>query len=116
MNTTFNNLKLLAEQLLTKATEALNEATAKLDELLMSVEGNTFDTLEEAEGAIEDMLRGKASDACEGSYCYGLDQYTLKFKAAGELYLATLDVEYNRHDKQYYYVDGCQFKVEKLPE
>ena len=29
-------------------------------------------------------------------------------------YVAILEVEYNRHDKTYYFVDGSDFRVEEL--
>jgi hypothetical protein len=57
---------------------------------------------------------GWARDACEGSYCFGDDEYTQDFYVGDDLYRATLTVEYNRHDKTYYYVDGDEFKTEKL--
>ena len=29
----------------------------------------------------------------------------------GKHYMATAKFEYNRHDKMYYYIDGCDFSI-----
>lgn len=48
---------------------------------------------------------------------YGCDTKTGMYQYKGKYYKATIEVEYNRYDKQYYYIDGCELKsfVEVLP-
>ena len=48
-------------------------------------------------------------DLCGDGYT-GEDEFTFKFKLDGKYYKITLEVEYNRHDKRYYYVDYINFK------
>lgn len=64
-----------------------------------------YDDLDEAEDAIEWFLRGQAKADCEGSYNFGMDEYTQEFIVGDTLYEGKLAVEYNRHDKEYYYPD-----------
>lgn len=89
-------------------------AVAALTEFVDSAENNRFDSLEDAEGNIEDKLRDKAFEDCEGAGNCGLDEYTQNFYVGDDLYRATLTCEYNRHDKTYYYLDESEFTVEKL--
>lgn len=72
-------------------------------------ENNVFETLPKALSAVEDKLLTQASQDCEGSHNCGQDEYTQGFIVDGVEYLGTLSVEYNRHDKTYYYVDGSKF-------
>lgn len=94
--------------------KALQEANCELQEFIDSPENNVYPTLEEALDKIEDRLLGEARAACEGSYNLGADEYEQEFIVDGEHYMATLTVEYNRHDKTYYYVDGSEFSHRKL--
>ncbi len=93
----------------TAAEGSLLAAKAELEAFDALAENNRYDTVEDAEGAIEDILRGRASDDCEGSYNCGLDSYTQEFMVGYVVYVGKLDVEYNRHDKTYYYVDSAKF-------
>ena len=93
------------------ARKALADAEAALSAFIASPENNVFASLEEAEGVLEDRLLGEAHEACEGSYNCGADSYTQEFIVDGKHYIATLECEYNRHDKTYYYVDGHEFTV-----
>lgn len=105
------------EQLLLniKACEdALLAANIELNEFIHAPENNVFATLGEAERELGKRLRGKAKDACEGSYCCGDDEYEQEFIVDGVHYMATLKVEYNRHDKTYYYVDSTDFSYKQL--
>jgi DNA helicase IV len=97
-----------------QAQAALDEAVKTLEEAKSLPENNVFDDLEFASAKIEDTLLDKASEDCEGAYNCGLEQYTQLFYVQGELYKGILKVEYNRHDKTYYYVDGHDFKIEKV--
>lgn len=87
----------------------LNLANRELEEFDASLENNTFDTLEEATNTLEDVLYEMARSDCEGSYNCGEPVYTREFMVDNIVYLAKLEVEYNRHDKTYYYIDRRKF-------
>lgn len=93
----------------TFAKALLNTANIALYKFDALPENNVFATLLDAQYELEDVLRDEARDDCEGAGNCGCDQYTKQFMVDGIVYLATLDVEYNRHDKQYYYIDGSKF-------
>lgn len=69
---------------------------------------DVFDTLDEAISEINDRHHEEASEACEGSHCMGLDSYesVVYIKSEAKYYELQTEFEYNRHDKQYYYVDN----------
>jgi hypothetical protein len=73
-----------------------------------------YESLEDAEGTLYEFLCDQASEDCEGSYNCGSSEYTQEFFVGDKAYIASAKVEYNRHDKQYYYVDGFDFKVEEV--
>ena len=77
-------------------------------------ENNTFDDYTDAIYTIEVKLAKMAHADCEGSHCYGADEYEQEFIVNGKHYLGKLSVEYNRHDKTYYYVDETDFTVTEL--
>lgn len=87
---------------LTDAKDALAAFEAK-------AENNVFDSLEKANSKVEAMLESRAHQDCEGSYNCGQDEYTQEFMVGNVRYIGTLKVEYNRHDKTYYYVDGSDY-------
>lgn len=96
-------------QAVTDAKVALAAAEAALEGFDMLPENNVFASLDEAEGKLEDKMRGWARKDCEGSYNCGSDKYTCGFIVDGKEYVGTLKCEYNRHDKTYYYVEEAQF-------
>jgi hypothetical protein len=92
---------------LTRAIEALEVFDAL-------PENNTFEDYDKACASIEGTLEHRARSDCEGSYNYGNDEYTQEFIVNGKHYLGKLEVEYNRHDKTYYYVDQTKFTVTEI--
>lgn len=96
------------------AQQVLIQAEAALDEWQNRTENHVYPTIEQACTVLEGRLYSQASAACEGSYNLGLDEYTQEFIVDGVHYLATLACEYNRHDKQYYYVDGRSFTYKQV--
>ena len=86
-------------------------AQKALDDFEELAENNVFASLEAA-GALEDVLRGRAYQDCEGAGNCGAEEYHQDFMVEGKVYEATLTVEYNRHDKMYYYIDVSDFKIE----
>lgn len=91
----------------------LDAANAEYYALSTSVENNVYANLEFALAAMEKMMRNEAHEDCEGSYNCGAEKYTRDFKVDDVIYTATLKVEYNRHDKTYYYVDGATFSYKE---
>ena len=96
------------------ANKQLEEAENNLATAQALPENNIFESLEAAESNIEDMLSDRAHDACEGSHCCGDNYYEQLFYVGDILYKGIANVEYNRHDKTYYYVDGFDFRVEEV--
>lgn len=105
------------EELLARVTEAqqaLTEAQQALYQFDTDPQNNVFESVEQASEVLEDRLLNEAHDDCEGSYNVGAEEYRQEFIVEGKRYVAILEVEYNRHDKTYYYVDGSDFRVEEL--
>jgi hypothetical protein len=95
------------------ATTALNLAEVALADFDGLAENNVYSTLAEALDKVEDRLRGMASSDCEGAHNCGADLYTQDFIVGGVVYTGSLQVEYNRHDKTYYYIDSSDFTYEQ---
>lgn len=94
------------------AAIALAEAKEALAEFESLAENNVFETIEKAVSAIENKLECQAHEDCEGSYNCGDESYSQEFIVDGVKYVGTLTLEYNRHDKTYYYIDGSEFTYE----
>jgi hypothetical protein len=94
------------------AKEQLEEAEANLIVAESLPENTFFESLDIAEAKLCRKMRNKASEDCECAGECGLEQYTQLFYVDKTLYKAIANVEYNRHDKTYYYVDGFDFKIE----
>ena len=58
-------------------------------------------------GDVKDVLKDYtweiAKSDCEGSYNAGEESYEITFKHNDKYYAASIEVEYNRHNKEYYY-------------
>lgn len=102
------------EEAVKSARAALQAAESALYRFDTAIENNVFESVEKARSVLEDRLYQEASDDCEGSYNFGSNEYRQEFLVDGKGYVAILEVEYNRHDKTYYYVDGTEFRVEEL--
>lgn len=96
------------------AKAALATAEAALQAFHDAPENNRFDNLGEALAQIEDDLREQAFEDCQGAYNCGADSYSKDFYVGETLYRGTAEFEYNRHDKTYYYIDGCTFTYEEV--
>lgn len=97
-----------------EAEKALNVARNELLEWESLAEHNVFDDLDKAVYKIEARLYALANDDCEGSYNCGQEKYEQEFIVNGVRYLGTLECEYNRHDKTYYYVEHAEFYYKEL--
>ena len=96
------------------AKAALATAEAALQAFNDAPENNRFDDLQVALDTIEDDLRSQAFEDCQGAYNCGSDSYSKEFYVGETLYRGTAEFEYNRHDKTYYYIDGCTFTYEEV--
>jgi hypothetical protein len=93
---------------------ALAHAKAALNNFDSLPENNTFDDLQTAVRKVHGKLSAEARKDCEGSYNFGSDEYTQLFVVNNITYLGKLKVEYNRHDKTYYYVECEDFSFEEV--
>jgi hypothetical protein len=96
------------------AQTALNEANAALEAFETSAENNVFESIDLACYHLEDVMRDRAFQDCQGAYNCGDDNYTQEFIVDGIHYLARIDVEYDRHDKTYYFIEECKFSYTKI--
>jgi hypothetical protein len=94
--------------------EAFEAATLALELFEREPKNNVFESVAKAEYELEDVLRDRAAADCEGSYNCGADEYRQGFFIDGVEHVAIASVEYNRHDKTYYYVEGFDFRIEKI--
>jgi len=93
------------ESALKLARQQVEESTAALKAIEMAPENNVFASLQEAEDTLSERLREEAFNDCEGAGNCGADAYVQEFIVDGVHYIGTLQVEYNRHDKTYYYIE-----------
>jgi predicted nuclease with TOPRIM domain len=73
-----------------------------------------YESLDDAEGYLWEILRERAFQDCEGSGNCGDEYYEQEFIVDGILYNGKLEVEYNRHDKTYYYIDGTKWSYVEI--
>jgi len=96
-------------------TKTAHDAAVKaLEDFERDPKNNVFESLAKAEYELEDVLRDRASADCEGSYNCGAEEYRQGFFVDGVEHVAIASVEYNRHDKTYYYVEEFDFRIEKV--
>ena len=83
-------------------------AAARVDLALYNAlaENNVYDNLEEANEWVRGQLYTMADEACEGAFNRGERAYEQEFIVDGVKYIGTLEVEYGRHDKTYYFIDA----------
>ena len=95
----------------TTAQAGVTAAKQALADFEALAENNVYASMGEA-GILEGVLAGRAREDCEGAYNCGSPIYEQEFMVDGVVYVATLEVEYDRHDKTYYYIDSSEFKIE----
>lgn len=71
------------------------------------IEEIKVDTLEEAKQWAEDLIEMRVRVETEHGEC-GEDAPSDYFTFNGQVYLAQVELEWNRYDKQYYYIDGSR--------
>ncbi|MFM0503919.1 hypothetical protein [Paraburkholderia caffeinilytica] len=97
-----------------QTSEAHDAAKLALELFERDPQNNVFESLAKAEYELEDVLRHRASADCEGSYNCGAEEYRQGFFVDGVEYVAIATVEYNRHDKTYYYIEEFDFRIEAV--
>lgn len=102
------------QQAVQEAKQKLFEAESALEDFMSSAENNVFASLEDAEHQLENRLRNQAFEDCEGAGNCGAEEYFQEFIVDGILYEGKLSVEYDRHDKTYYYIDRARFSYEPV--
>jgi hypothetical protein len=111
------NTKQELKQAVVDAKAALVHAENALAAFEADPAQNVFASLSEAENVLEDRLRDQAFQAfqafqdCQGAYNCCAEVYEQEFIVDGKHYIGRLYVEYNRHDKMYYYIDESDFEV-----
>ena len=98
------------------AKDAYEAATKLVKDAEALPENNVYPSLVEASSKVEDKLGTQAFNDCEGAGECGLEQYRQLFMVGDKTYVGILNVEYNRHDKTYYYIDDSEFRVEEVLE
>lgn len=101
------------KSIIATAEKAKRDAEAALHDFESLPENNVYASLEDAE-ELEDILRDQAAEDCEGSYNCGSPEYRRELMVDGEKYVAILKVDYDRHDKTYYYIYGSTFEIKKV--
>jgi hypothetical protein len=113
------NERVIAEQAYIKELEKLlKDRKTELEAIIDAPELNVFSNMDEAECILQDKFMDRAEEACEGAYNVGKPQYIQEFTVEGDSnrYRFVIDIEYNRHDKTYYYIDGEDYRVETITE
>jgi len=102
--------KIAVAELIVRDMEiSLTEAKNNLYNLRMNIQNHVYDSLEKAECYLMDRFEQEAFQDCEGSGNCGCDEYVQDFIVNGKEYTAIGKFEYDRYDKQYYYVDSRKY-------
>lgn len=96
------------------AKTALHKAEAALSKFQSFAENNVFSSLEEAVSKLRRVLEYRAAEVCEGAGNCGAEEYDQLFMVGSQKYRMTATVEYNRHDKTYYYIDRFEVEYEAI--
>jgi hypothetical protein len=103
----------VAELIVRDMEISLSEATSNLYNLRKDIQNHIYESVEKAKGFLYDQFDNEAENDCEGSGNCGCDEYSQDFIVDGKKYTAIGKFEYDRHDKTYYYIDGCEFSYKE---
>lgn len=107
------DIERLKERVL-EAQRTLSRLTDELVYMQSDIQNNVYESLDEAEDVLMSQFENEAYEDCEGSGNCGAEEYTQDFIVDGKEYTAIGNFSYDRHDKQYYYIDECSYScVEK---
>jgi hypothetical protein len=96
---------------LNAAKQRVSEIEQAIEAINTAPENNVFESMDKAQSELEQRLRDQAFEDCEGAGNRGQDEYSQEFIVDGVHYIGTLAVEYNRHDKTYYFIDSSEWSV-----
>jgi len=110
-----NKLKFYQADMDYYSTEA-NKAQSNIDLIKSNLCFFQFETHEDAKDSIIEVLQDKAHNDCEGSNNRGNDVYEQEYQLidSDTVYLGKIEVEYNRHDKTYYFVDEVEYSYSEV--
>ena len=110
-----SRIKFYEEELNYFSTE-MNKAQFCLDSMKGNICFFQFETHQDAEDSIIEVLQDKAHNDCEGSNNRGNDVYEQGYQLidSDAVYLGRIKVEYNRHDKTYYFVDEVEYSYSEV--
>lgn len=91
----------------------INKLYSELDSIVSAPENNVYESVDDARDTLEERFREEAGEAC-GSYEYGADKYWQQFSVDGKQYIFTMEVEYGRYDKQWYFVEDTRVEIEEI--
>lgn len=101
-------------QKIADAVRELHHANNALIEYTSRAEFHVYESLDAAQAELEEKLRDEAANDCEGSGNCGNEEYTHEFTVDGKRYEAKLAVEYDRHDKRYYYICDSTYSAKEI--
>ena len=97
-----------------KAIAVLEQSLDDFDSLL---ENNQYADHEYAQESITERFHSIAHEQCQGAYNCGDPIFKQQFQIDGNpnMFEASVEFEYNRHDKTYYYIDETNYGYVQLP-
>lgn len=111
--TKLESLRAAAEEAETALRDAYRALEAEDIKAEYFVYANHEDA-EDAEGELYEVLHFRAFKDCQGAYNVGQEEYRQEYIVDGNKFVGILAVEYNRHDKTYYYIDGTEYRYEPV--
>lgn len=91
--------------------QAIGILEQSLDDFDSLIENNQYSDHKNAEYSITGRFSYIASEQCEGSHNYGEEMFKQQYQIAGNsnTFEASVQFEYSRHDKTYYYIDETNY-------
>jgi hypothetical protein len=96
------------------AEATLSDAYRALEAESTKAEYFVYANHEDAEDALYEILDSRAFHDCEGAGNVGQPEYRQEYIVDGNKFVGILEVEYNRHDKTYYYIDDRKYRYEPV--
>lgn len=97
-----------------EAETALRDAYRALEAEDTKAEYFVYTNHEDAENVLYEILDSRAFHDCEGAGNVGKPEYKQEYIVDGNKFVGILEVQYNRHDKTYYYIDDRKYRYEPV--
>ena len=96
--------------------KAIAKLEQSLDDFDSLIENNQYTDQKDAEYSITNRFSCIAYEQCEGAGNCGLPMFKQRYQITGNpnTFEATVEFEYNRHDKTYYYIDGTRYSYVQI--